>query len=108
VWQYLAAEQIPLPELYYAHQRDCFERDGVIYAASDFMRLKPSEVITRRQVRFRTIGDMSCTGAVESEAADIEAVIAEIAASRFAERGARADDLRTETHMEDRKKLGYF
>ncbi len=108
VWQYLSAEAVPLPNLYFSHKRLCFQRDGVIMAVSDFMRLKPDEQPQEMVVRFRTIGDMTCTGAVVSGAADIEDVITEISISRTTERGTRADDKRSETAMEDRKKQGYF
>lgn len=108
VWQYLKQENVPLPMLYFSHRRPCFERDGVIYAASDFITLKPHEVIEEMVIRFRTIGDMTCTGAVASTAADIDEVIEEISVTRVTERGTRADDKRTETSMEDRKKEGYF
>ena len=108
VWQYLAAEQVPLPNLYFSHQRLCFQRDGVIMAMSDFIKLKPEEQISEMIVRFRTIGDMTCTGAVLSSAANLDDVIAEVATSRITERGGRSDDKRSETSMEDRKKQGYF
>lgn len=108
VWQYLAMEKVPLPNLYFSHTRDCFERDGVLYAANEHMRLKPTETIESRVIRFRTIGDMTCTGAVESDAKTIEDVIAEVSTTRVTERGTRSDDKRSETSMEDRKKQGYF
>lgn len=108
VWQYLAAEKVTLPNLYFSHKRICFRRDGVVMAVSDFMRLKPEEQTEEMVVRFRTIGDMTCTGAVESTAAAIEDVITEVATSRITERGGRSDDKRSETSMEDRKKQGYF
>lgn len=108
VWQYLAAEKVTLPNLYFSHKRMCFRRDGVVMAVSDFMRLKPEELPEEMVVRFRTIGDMTCTGAVESTAAAIEDVITEVATSRITERGGRSDDKRSETSMEDRKKQGYF
>lgn len=109
VWMYIATENIPLPAIYYAHQRKVFLRDGVLYADTEFINKRPEETVVEKTVRFRTIGDASCTGAVESDAATIEQVIAEIATSRITERGAtRADDRRAETAMEDRKKQGYF
>lgn len=108
VWQYIHMEQIPLPSLYFSHKRKVFERDGVLYAETDFMNMKDDEVPEERVVRFRTIGDATCTGAVESEAATVEDIIQEVAASRVTERGTRADDKRSETAMEDRKKAGYF
>ncbi|MGE0868668.1 MAG: sulfate adenylyltransferase subunit CysD [Kofleriaceae bacterium] len=109
VWQYIAEEQIPLPSIYFAHQREVFERDGMLYAANPFMTLLPGEKIRGEVVRFRTIGDMTCTGAVKSDARTLDDVIAEVAAARLTERGAtRADDRFTEAAMEDRKKEGYF
>jgi sulfate adenylyltransferase subunit 2 len=108
VWQYLAMENVPLPSLYFSHMRDCFIRDGVIYSHSDFMALKPGEKVEKLQVRFRTLGDITCTGAVYSDAADMEAIIEEVASTRHTERGTRSDDKRSETSMEDRKKDGYF
>lgn len=109
VWMYIATENIPLPFIYYAHKRNVFLRDGVLYADTEFINKRPEEIVEEKTVRFRTIGDASCTGAVESEAATIEDVITEIATSRITERGAtRSDDRRTETAMEDRKKQGYF
>jgi sulfate adenylyltransferase subunit 2 len=109
VWMYIATENIPLPSIYYAHQRKVFKRDGVLYADTEFINKRPEEVVEEKTVRFRTIGDASCTGAVESNASTIEDVIAEISTSRITERGAtRADDRRAETAMEDRKKQGYF
>ncbi|MFN4253994.1 MAG: sulfate adenylyltransferase subunit CysD, partial [Saprospiraceae bacterium] len=108
VWQYLAQEKVPLPSLYFSHTRDCFERDGVLYAANEHIRLKPTETVEPRVIRFRTIGDMTCTGAVESTAKTIEDVIAEVSTTRVTERGTRSDDKRSETSMEDRKKQGYF
>jgi sulfate adenylyltransferase subunit 2 len=109
VWQYLAAEAIPLPSLYFAHLRRVFERDGLLYAASPFVRLLPGERELDEVVRFRTIGDMTCTGAVRSCARTLDQVIAEVAAARVTERGAtRADDRASEAAMEDRKREGYF
>lgn len=109
VWQYIAMENIELPNIYFTHKRLCFKRDGVLYAKSDFINMKPDEVIKEYQVRFRTIGDMTCTGAVESPASNPIDIIHEIAISRITERGAtRADDKRSEAAMEDRKKEGYF
>lgn len=108
VWQYLAVEKVPLPSLYFAHRRRVFERDGILMADSGFIPKKPGEVAGERTVRCRTIGDITCTGVWESTAATIEDIIAEVAASRKTERGGRADDKRSETAMEDRKKDGYF
>jgi sulfate adenylyltransferase subunit 2 len=109
VWQYIAAEDIALPELYYAHQREVFERDGMLIGVSDVSLPRDGEVPVKRQVRYRTVGDMSCTGAVESDATTVDDVIVEVAATRLTERGAtRADDRASEAAMEDRKKEGYF
>ncbi|GAB4377276.1 MAG: sulfate adenylyltransferase subunit CysD [Salibacteraceae bacterium] len=108
VWQYILYENIELPPLYFSHEREVFERDGVIYANSPFVNRKPEEKIERRVVRFRTIGDMTCTGAVESPADSVEKIIEEVASTRTTERGTRADDKRSEAAMEDRKKQGYF
>jgi len=108
VWQYILQENIALPTLYFTHTRPVFERDGVVYAASEFMPRRDHEVVEEKVVRFRTVGDMTCTGAVFSDASTVEDIILEVAASRVTERGTRADDKRSEAAMEDRKKLGYF
>lgn len=108
VWQYLALEEVELPSLYFAHRRACFIREGVILAASEVIPRKPTEEVTDMMIRFRTIGDMTCTGATLSEAGKIEDIVKEIAVTRITERGGRADDKRSETAMEDRKKHGYF
>ncbi|MGA0369845.1 MAG: sulfate adenylyltransferase subunit CysD, partial [Kiritimatiellia bacterium] len=108
VWQYILAEKIPLPSLYFSHERDCIVRDGVIMAVTEFLQLLPDEVPEKMTVRFRTIGDATCTGANLSSAGTLEEIIAEVAAARQTERGTRADDKRSETAMEDRKKAGYF
>ena len=108
VWQYIQLEKIELPSLYFSHDREVFERHGQLLAVTDFITVLPSEPRSTRRVRFRTIGDATCTGAVESGASDLDAVIAEVAAARQTERGTRADDKRSETAMEDRKKEGYF
>ncbi|MFN3341095.1 MAG: sulfate adenylyltransferase subunit CysD [Flavobacteriales bacterium] len=108
VWQYILQENIEIPSIYFTHERDCFVRDGVIYAHSSFMQLKPTEKVERRTVRFRTIGDMTCTGAVVSEASTLSQIIEEVASTRVTERGSRIDDKRSEAAMEDRKKAGYF
>ncbi|WP_411143929.1 sulfate adenylyltransferase subunit CysD [Streptomyces sp. x-80] len=109
VWQYIARERIELPAIYYAHEREVFARGGMWLAPGGWGGPKDGEPLETRQVRYRTVGDMSCTGAVDSDAATIEAVIAEIAASRLTERGAtRADDKLSEAAMEDRKREGYF
>jgi len=108
VWQYIADEDIEMPSLYFSHRRDVIRRDGVLLAASGVVTPQPGEQIENMIIRFRTIGDMTCTGAVESPAGDITDIIAEVAASRITERGGRADDKRSEAAMEDRKKQGYF
>ena len=108
VWQYLLRERIPMPSLYFTHQRECVERDGMLLAKSDHLMLKPSDRVVEYQVRFRTIGDMTCTGAVLSPASSVEEIIQEVAATRVTERGTRADDKRSEAAMEDRKREGYF
>ena len=108
VWQYLFTENIPIPKLYYAHEREVIFRDGTILSTSPWLKLRPEEKPVMKHVRFRTCGDMPITGAVESGADTMEKIIAEVAASRKTERGTSADDKRSETSMEDRKKLGYF
>jgi sulfate adenylyltransferase subunit 2 len=109
VWQYISAEKLEVPSIYFAHTREVFERDGMLYAISPHMELMDGEEPFEASVRYRTVGDMSCTGAVESQAATLESVVAEIAATRITERGeTRADDRVTEAAMEDRKREGYF
>ena len=108
VRQYIYLENIPLPSLYYTHEREVFERDGVWLAHYPFMQLKPDEKVVTKRVRCRTIGDITCTGLTLSTANSIEDIIDEIASSRVTERGGRADDKRSEAAMEDRKKAGYF
>jgi len=109
VWQYIGREGLALPSIYFAHERSVFERDGMLYAASDHVELIQGETPFTESVRYRTVGDMSCTGAVRSTAATFEEVVAEIAATRITERGeTRADDRVTEAAMEDRKREGYF
>ena len=109
VWRYIEREDIALPSLYYAHEREVFQRSGMWLTAGDWGGPRGGEPVERRVVRYRTVGDMSCTGAVDSEAADVAGVILEVAASRITERGAtRADDRLSEAAMEDRKKQGYF
>jgi sulfate adenylyltransferase subunit 2 len=109
VWQYIAREQLELPSIYFAHERDVFRRDGMIYAVSDYVERLPGEDPFKTSVRFRTVGDMTCTGGVESIAATIEEVVTEIAATNVTERGeTRADDRVSEAAMEDRKRDGYF
>lgn len=108
VWQYILMENIALPSLYFSHEREVFERDGMLYAKTPFIRNKDTEVIEKRIVRFRTIGDATCTGAIESKANTLQDIIREVAATRVTERGGRADDKRSEAAMEDRKIEGYF
>jgi sulfate adenylyltransferase subunit 2 len=109
VWRYIEREGIELPDLYYAHEREVFARDGMWLSAGEWGRPRTSERVETRTVRYRTVGDMSCTGAVESQAHDVSDVILELAATRVTERGAtRADDRLSEAAMEDRKKQGYF
>ncbi len=108
VWQYILQENIEIPSIYFTHERECFIRDGVIYAHSNVIPLKPTEKVEKMQVRFRTIGDISCTGAVLSKANTLEEIVEEVAATRVTERGSRIDDKRSEAAMEDRKKAGYF
>jgi sulfate adenylyltransferase subunit 2 len=109
VWQYIAVEKLEIPSIYYAHERDVFARDGMLYAHSDFVELIDGEEPFRESVRYRTVGDMTCTGAVRSRALTLPDVVAEIAATRITERGeTRADDRVTEAAMEDRKREGYF
>lgn len=108
VWQYIAHARIDIPSLYFAHRRPVFERQGMILARTEFLEPLPSEAVSERLVRFRTVGDATCTGAVESSAASLDQIIQEIAAARVTERGSRSDDRRSEAAMEDRKKQGYF
>ena len=109
VWQYVARERLELPSIYYAHEREVFERDGMLYASSEVVERSEGEEPFTAWVRFRTVGDMSCTGAVLSQATTFDAVVAEIAATRVTERGeTRADDRTSEAAMEDRKRVGYF
>jgi len=108
IWQYILQEKIKIPSLYFSHQRDCFTRNGVVMAKTSFIETKSEEQITNMQVRFRTIGDATCTGATISNADSLEKIIDEVTSSRITERGGRADDKRSEAAMEDRKKEGYF
>lgn len=108
VWQYMHMEKINLPSLYFTHKRSCLRRNGTILAHSEYLNLRDSEIPETLQVRFRTIGDMTCTGAVLSEANTIEEIITEVGSSRQTERGTREDDKRSDSAMEDRKKEGYF
>jgi sulfate adenylyltransferase subunit 2 len=110
IWQYILKEQIQIPSIYFSHTRDCITRDGVIYAYSDYLHLDDAEKkkVQMITVRFRTVGDMTCTGAVRSNARTVEEIVQEVAALRVSERGNRADDKRSENSLEDRKKEGYF
>ena len=108
IWQYILQEKIKIPSLYFSHKRDCFTRNGVVMAKTSFTETKPEEEITNMQVRFRTIGDATCTGATISNADSLEKIIDEVTSSRITERGGREDDKRSEAAMEDRKKEGYF
>jgi sulfate adenylyltransferase subunit 2 len=108
VWQYIAREQLDLPSIYFTHRRAVIRRDGVLLADTPFIALQPGEEPVEMQVRFRTVGDATCTGAVESDAATLDDIIREVAAARVTERGGRSDDQRSEAAMEDRKKQGYF
>ncbi|WP_215225371.1 sulfate adenylyltransferase subunit CysD [Echinicola shivajiensis] len=108
VWEYIKTENISIPSIYFAHKREIFERDGMIWTASEHVYREDSEEVVEKMVRFRTVGDMTCTAAVLSEAETLEEVVEEIRASTISERGARIDDKRSEAAMENRKKVGYF
>lgn len=108
VWNYIQREKIDLPSIYFAHQRDCVFRNGQWMAASPFLNLDHEDEVVSKRVRFRTVGDMTCTAAVESDASDLDTIIDEISQSKVSERGARMDDKVSEAAMEDRKKGGYF
>jgi len=108
VWQYLAVEKVPLPSLYFAHEREVFRRDGTLLAVTPIIERRENEIPEKMMVRCRTIGDMTCTGVWASEAKTTEDIINEVATTRMTERGGRTDDKRSETSMEDRKKGGYF
>jgi sulfate adenylyltransferase subunit 2 len=109
VWQYIAQERLEVPSIYYSHKREVFQRDGMLYALNPYVPLIDGETPFEESVRYRTVGDMTCTGAVRSRATTLEQVVAEIAATRITERGeTRADDRVTEAAMEDRKREGYF
>ncbi len=107
VWNYIRLEKIPLPSLYFTHRRQVFEKDGILFPVSDFIQLE-DEPVSETEVRFRTVGDMTCTAAVASRAASIDEIISEIKSSNTTERGSRLDDRRSESAMEDRKRSGYF
>jgi sulfate adenylyltransferase subunit 2 len=108
IWMYIKRENIPLPSLYFAHERDVLERNGSILALGEFVQPREGETVERKRIRFRTMGDATITGAIESDAVTLDQIIEEVAAARQTERGNRADDKRSETSMEDRKKEGYF
>lgn len=108
VWQYIALENIPIPEIYFSHKRKVVHRDGVMLAVSPYVQIDDDDKVEELVVRCRTVGDMTCTGVVTSEAKTIEDIIQEVAASRITERGGRFDDKRSDTAMEDRKINGYF
>ncbi|MDX1543135.1 MAG: sulfate adenylyltransferase subunit CysD [Christiangramia sp.] len=108
VWSYIASEKIEIPSIYYAHDREIFERDGLLWSASEFVYREENEIPVKRRVRFRTVGDMTCTAAVESNADSIDKIVQEIRESAISERGARIDDKRSEAAMETRKQQGYF
>ena len=108
IWQYILKENIKIPSLYFSHNRECFIRNNVVMAKTDFIETQAEEEIQNMRVRFRTIGDATCTGATLSDADSLEMIIDEVSSSRITERGGRADDKRSEAAMEDRKKEGYF
>ncbi len=108
IWQYIKHENIDIPSLYFSHEREVFERSGTLIAVSEHIHVQKNENVKTGKVRFRTIGDATCTGAIESEAGTLDQIISEVAAAHQTERGTREDDRRTETSMEDRKKAGYF
>jgi sulfate adenylyltransferase subunit 2 len=108
VWTYIQKENLAIPSIYFSHEREVIERDGLIWPHSEFLNVQADEIPFRKIVRFRTVGDMTCTAAVESEAASVETIITEILAAKISERGARIDDKRSEAAMEQRKKEGYF
>ncbi len=109
IWNYIRANNIPLPSIYFSHEREVLEHEGQLVAKSKFIQLEPTDKISVKKVRYRTVGDMTCTAAVESEASDIDGIISEIIATKTSERGeTRIDDKVSEAAMEDRKKSGYF
>jgi len=107
VWNYIRLEQIPIPNLYFTHKRQVFEKDGILFPVSDFIKLE-KEPVSETEVRFRTVGAVTCTAAVASRASSLDEIIEEIKASNTTERGSRLDDKRSESAMEDRKRSGYF
>jgi sulfate adenylyltransferase subunit 2 len=109
VWNYIRREKIELPSIYFSHERDVIDHEGQLVAVSDFIRLDPTDSVLKKTVRYRTVGDMTCTAAVESKASNIDDIISEITATKTSERGeTRIDDKVSEAAMEDRKKNGYF
>ena len=108
IWQYILMENLKIPKIYFTHKRECFVRDGTILAKSDYIPMKENEKAEEMIIRFRTVGDMTCTGAVKSTASTLKDIVEEVAASRITERGGRYDDKRSDAAMEDRKKEGYF
>jgi len=108
VWQYIKLEDVAIPSIYFSHEREVFERDGVLLADSEYVNKRDTEIVSKQVIRYRTLGDMTCTGAVESTASSLEEIIQEVASASQTERGGRADDKRSEAAMEDRKKQGYF
>lgn len=108
VWQYIASENIPIPSIYFTHQREIVNREGQLLANSPFITVMPGEKVEMQTVRFRTVGDMTCTGAISSSASTLDEIIQEVSSLRVTERGTRSDDKRSEAAMEDRKKAGYF
>jgi len=108
IWLYIKSENIDLPSLYFSHKRDVFERDGILYSDTPLIQKKPTEIVTQKEVRFRTIGDATCTGAIESKASTIDDIIDELPQLKYSERGQRGDDKRSKNAMENRKKDGYF
>jgi sulfate adenylyltransferase subunit 2 len=108
VWQYTRAERLPLPELYFVHHRACIMRDGLLFPVSPFARIDPGDDVQEMQIRFRTVGDMTCTAAFPSDVRDVGGIIDELRTSDLSERGSRLDDQRSEAAMEDRKRERYF
>ncbi|HMW03863.1 MAG TPA: sulfate adenylyltransferase subunit CysD [Leptospiraceae bacterium] len=108
VWQYILKEDLAIPSIYFTHKRDCFMYDNMLLSVSDVVRPGPSDEVKEMQVRYRTVGDMTCTGAVISNASNVTEIIQEVASARVTERGGRADDKRSEAAMEERKREGYF
>lgn len=108
VWQYIQREKIEVPSLYFSHERECFLRKGILWPLSEFVTLQAGESVETRRIRFRTVGDMTCTAAMESEAGSVEEIVQELLLSKRSERSSRLDDKRSESAMEDRKRAGYF